>query len=72
LITKYIIISDDYSANCIFALLLFYLCVVVKERTELRCRSFKAPAAGFGKLLQTSGGRDWIRTSDPALIKRML
>jgi hypothetical protein len=72
LITKYIIISDDYSANCIFALLLFYLCVVVKERTELRRQSFKAWATGFGKLLQTSGGRDWIRTSDPALIKRML
>jgi hypothetical protein len=72
LITKYIIIADDYSANCIFALLLFYLCVVVKERTEYLRPSFKARPDRFGKLLQTSGGRDWIRTSDPALIKRML
>ena len=28
-----------------FALLLFYLCVVVKERTELRCPGFKAQTA---------------------------
>ncbi len=51
---------------------LFYLCVVVKERTEHRQPSFKAHPARFGKSCQTSGGRDWIRTSDPALIKRML
>ena len=51
---------------------IFYLCVVVKERTEHHRLSFKARPARFGKLSQTSGGRDWIRTSDPALIKRML
>ena len=48
---------------------IFYLCVVVKEQTEL-LSSFRCLL--LRKIIQTSGGRDWIRTSDPALIKRML
>ena len=29
-------------------------------------------ASGFSRVCIQNGGRDWIRTSDPALIKRML
>ncbi len=52
---------------------IFYLCVVVKERAEPCHQSCLDPDSFASvKSCQTSGGRDWIRTSDPALIKRML
>jgi len=34
LITKETIVADGHSANCINSALVFYLCVVVKERAE--------------------------------------
>ena len=50
-----------------------FLCVVVKEHSRIfRLELFRPRPLSPGKVMSKSGGRDWIRTSDPALIKRML
>ena len=71
----------------VFALvLLTYLCVDFKEHPESSSDEvFNPGRLCFSKLFSSgmatwvtclsphlNGGRDWIRTSDPALIKRML